>query len=895
MTRTARNVVKLFSPWPLAILAVSFGCGIAFASAAPSMNVWLWFAATLSASVAAFLFREQHLATGLVCIAFLFGGAFSFAAGKGNIAPDRVKALIESKTLPAYGVAELTGVVSSPVELTPYGKRFLLTTRSVSFKGGERPATGTVSVSVTEKNSASNDIAYGSLVRFTCVLEREDEYRAPGVLSNIARMDLNGIDASARVKSPLLIERLSEEPVFLPLAFVYRQRAAAVEGFRRNFSASTAGVLAASLLGDRSLLDKATADVYREGGTFHVLVISGLHITFIAGILLLIARLFTRRRWLHFAAAVVPLWIYTLAVGADLPVVRASLMITAGLVGYAMYRTKTIANQLGLAAMILLAWKPASLFDASFQLTLASVAAIALFALPFLLKLKAIGTWTPSANEPFPPNVSNRLRRFCETLYWNNTVWERHQNSEVWSANLEKLPILKGRIHGGIQRAARYIFEALFVSLAVQLAILPLSVIYFHRVSIGSVFTNLWVGFFLAIESFAAVIGLILGSVSAVLARPLFALAEVCNSANLIVPEAISNFAFFSFRLPAYSGLARTIYFVYAIVVGLVAFGIASWHTFAVRRDPILERTVLIAATLMLFLAAVIALHPFSAPFATGKLRVDLIDVGQGDSIFITFPNGKTMLIDGGGRHLSYPDEKNEEVFQPDTSSVGERVVSPVLWERGYSRINYLAASRADIDHTGGLVDVVNNFAVGKAFLGRMPLDDPELNELMSVLAKREIPIEALTRGRVLDIGGVRVEILYPTGAAAGPSDNDHSLVMRLVYGNRKILLTGDIERTAEQELLSSGTQLSADVVKVAHHGSRTSSTADFIAATHAAWAIISVGRHSQFGHPHKEVLDAWENSGAAVLTTGEYGMITIVTDGRELDVSSFTVPDASP
>ena len=895
MTRTARNVVKLFSPWPLAVLAVCFGCGIAFASAAPSVNVWLWFAAALSSAVAAFAFREQHLATGLVCIAFLFGGAFSFAAAKGSVAPDRIKALIETKTLPAYGVAELTGVVSSPVELTPYGKRFLLTIRSVSFKGIGRSATGNVNVSVTEKNSAPNDISYGSLIRFTCILEREDEYRAPGVLSNIARMDLNGVDASARVKSPLLIERLGEEPVFLPLAFVYRQRAAAVEGFRRNFSPSTAGVLAASLLGDRSLLDKATADVYREGGTFHVLVISGLHITFIAGILLLIARFFTRRRWLHFAAAVVPLWIYTLAVGADLPVVRASLMITAGLIGYAMYRTKTVANQLGLAAMILLAWKPESLFDASFQLTLASVAAIALFALPLLLKLKAVGAWTPTPSEPFPPNVPDRLRRFCETLYWNKTVWERHQNSDVWSANLEKLPLLNGRIHGGIQRFARYIFEALFVSLAVQLAILPLSVIYFHRVSIGSVFTNLWVGFFLAVESFSAVIGLFLASISDILARPLFALAELSNSANLIVPEAISNFAFFSFRLPAYSGPARTIYFVYAIVVTFVAFGISSWNVFAVRRDPILERTDLIAATLMLFLAAVIALHPFSAPLATGKLRIDVIDVGQGDSIFITFPNGETMLIDGGGRHLSYPDEKNEVVFQPDTSSVGERVVSPVLWERGYSRIDYLAASHADIDHTGGLVDVANDFAVGKAFLGRMPPDDPELNELMSVLAKREIPIEALTRGRVLDIGGVRVEILYPTGDAAGPSDNDHSLVLRLVYGNRKILLTGDIERTAEQELLSSGTQLSADVVKVAHHGSRTSSTADFIAATHAAWAVISVGRHSQFGHPHKEVLEAWDNSGAAVLTTGEYGMISIITDGRELDVSSFTTPDASP
>jgi len=895
MTRSARNIEKLFSPWPLAVLSICFGCGISLASITPSVNMWVWFVLTISSATAAYFFREKRPATAIIAAAFLLAGAFSYSAEKGSVAPDRVKALIESKTLLPYGVAEITGAVSSPIETTPYGIRFSLTTRSVSHKGIEHPATGVINVSVVAKDTSPNEISYGSLIRFTGILAREDEYRAPGVLSNIARMDLDGVDASARVKSPLLIEHLGEEPVFLPLAFVYRQRAAAVEGFETHFSPSTAGVLAASLLGDRSLLDKETADVYREGGTFHVLVISGLHITFIAGILLLIARFFTLRRWLHFATAVIPLWIYTLAVGADLPVVRASLMITAGLIGYAMYRTKIIANQIGLAVIILLAWNPSSLFDASLQLTLASVAAIALFALPLLLKLKAIGTWTPSASEPFPPNVPNWLRRFCETLYWNKSVWERHQSSNVWSANLAKLPLLKGRIHGGLQRLARYIFEALFVSFVVQLANLPLSVLYFHRVSIGSVFTNIWVGFFLAIESFAAVIGLLLASISTVLARPLFAAAELCNSANLIVPEAISNFAFFSFRLPAYSGAARTIYFVYALVVMLVAFAFASWNVFAIRRDLTLERIALQATAAMLLLATVIALHPFSAPVATGKLRLDLIDVGQGDSIFVTFPNGETMLVDGGGRHLRYPDEKNEEVFQPDTSGVGERVVSPVLWERGYSRIDYLVASHADIDHTGGLVDVASNFAVGKAYLGRMPLDDPELNELLAVLNDRKIPIETLARGRSLEVGGVRIEILYPKGDAAGPSDNDHSLVMRLVYGNRTFLLTGDIERSAEQDLLASHTNLSADVVKVAHHGSRTSSTADFVAATHAAWAIISVGRHSQFGHPHKEVLEAWNRSGAAVLTTGEYGMITVVTDGREIEVSSFATPDNAP
>ena len=892
MTRTQRNVAKLFSPWPLAILAVCFGLGIAASSFATSVNLWIWLAAAVVSAVASGAFRSRSFATTLICTAFFFTGAFSFAASKDGVAPDRIKALIASRSIPTYGIVELTGVINGPVEVTQFGRRFLLAVDSVSFKGVERPASGIVRVSITEKNAADDGLGYGSLIRFTCVLEREDEFRAPGVLSDVERLDLTGIDASARIKSPLLIEHLGEESVFLPLAFVYRQRAAAVEGFRTHLSPSTAGVMAASLLGDRSLLDKQTADVYREGGTFHVLVISGLHITFIAGVLLLIARFFTRRRWLHYALTIGPLWIYTFAVGADLPIVRAAVMFSAGLFGYAMYRTRSVANQLAFAAICLLAWRPTGLFDPSFQLTLTAAGVIGLFALPTLLKLKAIGSWTPSAAEPFPPNVPRWLRRFCETLYWNSTAWERQHSSDLWTANIDRSPFFKGRIQGAVQRAARYIFEGIFVSLAVQFAMLPLSVIYFHRISIGAIFSNLWVGFFLAVESFAAVIGLLVAGVSAVLARPLFALAEACNSLNLIVPEGLSRFAFFRFRLPEYSGEGAVIYFIYAILIILFAFAAARWNVFAIIRDRTLEKGIIAAACGLVLLATVIALHPYSAPAATGKLRIDIIDVGQGDSIFITFPNGETMLVDGGGRHLRFPDEKDGEDFQPDTSSIGERVVSHVLWRKGYSRIDHLGATHADIDHTGGLVDVANNFAVGKAFFGRMPPDDPELNELLRVLQERSIPTETLLRGRVLEIGGARIETLYPNGDAAGPSDNDHSLVMRLIFGNRVVLLTGDIERSAEQDLLAANTHLTADVVKVAHHGSRTSSTFDFVAATRAAWAIISVGRHSQFGHPHKEVLEAWENSGAAVLTTGEYGMISILTDGRELEVSSCATPD---
>ncbi len=151
-----------------------------------------------------------------------------------------------------------------------------------------------------------------------------------------------GIDATCSVKSDrLLKEHIADESVFLPLAWVYDQRANVIDEFRRNLSPKAAGVMIASLLGNKYFLDKDTADLFRDGGTFHILVISGLHITFIGGLLLLIMRQMTRNRWVQFAVTVCTLWAYTLAVGADLPVVRAAIMFTVLLFGYVIYRHGT--------------------------------------------------------------------------------------------------------------------------------------------------------------------------------------------------------------------------------------------------------------------------------------------------------------------------------------------------------------------------------------------------------------------------------------------------------------------------------------------------------------------------------------------------------------------------
>jgi len=245
------------------------------------------------------------------------------------------------------------------------------------------------------------------------------------------------------------------------------------------------------------------------------------------------------------------------------------------------------------------------------------------------------------------------------------------------------------------------------------------------------------------------------------------------------------------------------------------------------------------------------------------------------------------MLVDGGGRQEYRSDSEDAEPFEPDVPRIGEAVVSEFLRERGLSRVDHIVATHADADHIQGLTDVTKNFSIGTAYFGRLQ-PDPDLHELLALWRDEQIPVKQIIAEEVFEIGGVRIEVLNPIpGSLENVSSNNGSLVLRLIYGETEILLTGDIERMAEEALLASGKQLFADVVKVPHHGSRTSSTEEFIKGVSPSFAIIPVGRRSVFGHPHKEVVERWRASGSTVITTGE-GTVNITTDGKKLTVTQY-------
>jgi competence protein ComEC len=235
-------------------------------------------------------------------------------------------------------------------------------------------------------------------------------------------------------------------------------------------------------------------------------------------------------------------------------------------------------------------------------------------------------------------------------------------------------------------------------------------------------------------------------------------------------------------------------------------------------------------------------------------------------------------------------DDPLAQPFERDARSIGEAVVSEYLWWRGLDQVDYILATHADADHMEGLNDVARNFSVRAALVARAPAGDPEYARFAQTARRQGIPIYQLERGDVFRFGETEATVLWPTRTddVNAPSRNDDSLVLRLRFGDQTFLFTGDIERGAEAALASAPEDLRSDVVKVAHHGSRTSSTQGFVRATHPSVAVISVGLNSIFGHPHQGVVERWRASGAQVLTTGQSGTITVSTDGHDLKVETF-------
>lgn len=251
---------------------------------------------------------------------------------------------------------------------------------------------------------------------------------------------------------------------------------------------------------------------------------------------------------------------------------------------------------------------------------------------------------------------------------------------------------------------------------------------------------------------------------------------------------------------------------------------------------------------------------------AKDSLCIKYIDVGQGDSEFIMLPDGKNILIDAG-----------------DNAS-GDKVVSEIK-NASFTKIDYLIATHPHADHIGGMSDVIDSFDISEVYMPRCDYNTKTYLTLLEKIDEKGLKIKTVKNGISLPVSdGVSAEFLAPCSVSYD-SANNYSAVLKLTYGQCKFIFSGDAESLSEKEMLNSEADLSADVLKIAHHGSNTSSLAEFLDEVNPSYAIISCGINNKYSHPSKETLDKLHKRNIKVFRTDKSGTITVYCDGKNITI----------
>ena len=551
------------------------------------------------------------------------------------------------------------------------------------------------------------------------------------------------------------------------------------------------------MLGDTTQIDSATKEDFSESNISHVLAISGMHISYIIYLVTNSTQGLLGKRKSKIITSFV-LFFYMSITGFSISIVRAGIMGIINCMGFVLYRKSNTLNNIAIAALILLINNPFCIQSTSFLLTYGGTLGIVCF----------------------NPIVQKMLKN----IRVRNRKW--------------KYIFIK------IQRKSEKILETISVTISAQIVILPIMMLKFNSIGIGFLITNLLLSFVIGIIVMGGFIQILISFISINLATYVAKIIQL----PVYVLILISKIQLGNFKVVT-PDLYQII--LYYLSVFLFKYLYKIFHSKHLSLTEIRVKNIihLIKYKIkpykvkMLSISAVMLIIIFFVNLIPHNLKIFFIDVGQGDSTLIITPNDKTILIDGGGSQ---------------TYDVGKNTLVPYLLDRKIKCIDFVLVSHADQDHIGGIITVLEELKVKNVIVAKQGEKTEQFEKLINISQEKKINVVMVEAGdKIIIDKNVYFEILWPTDRLIEDNIlNNNSIVAKLVYCKFSMLFTGDIEKNAEKQILRMCTnKLNATILKVAHHGSKTSSIQEFLNKVNPQIALIGVGENNKFGHPNDDVL----------------------------------------
>jgi competence protein ComEC len=865
---------------PLLILAACFALGILVAhKLAPDFGD---IPLLLAAASACLLFglvslrrRRIPLSACLALAGFVLAGMAAGAGFQHRFMPNDIH------NLAGWGVdlkrgVETEGIIASNPIRGHNSFRFDLQCRRINDDGEWRRVRGKIQVRMFVPVNGQSwvaaetlDLRDGNLIRAPLRLERPRVYRNPGSFDFRWWLEaIKDISWEGSIRNPRVVRKLSEAQASRFPMLVANVRSRLLRGIDRLYppwspEGRVGAVLKAVLLGDRSSLDSDTVENFRQSGLYHLLVISGLHVGLLASVLLFFLYLLRVGETWRAAWLLIFLGTYSLLVEQRAPTLRASLMIAAYLLARYLYRDRSALNAVGIAALALLFYRPAWLFEAGFALSFSAALLIAGLALPILQR-----TTVPYARALFhlgdlghDINLAPRLGQFRLELRmmvgWLKAKFSFLHRHPAFCEQAVTLPV----------RIVLWTADLVLFSAILQVGLLMPMAETFHRITIVGIGLNT-----LAFPLMTLLIALAVPTVILAATMPMLAvlpgkLLFWLTSGLLALTEFRGAPLWMSYRIP---GPPLWVAMGFALAVFVVALTLS--------RN---RRALVVSGCVFILFAGLVVSYPFAPNIPKGTLEVTALDCGRGEALFGVLPDGTTLLVDAGGR----------ERFGPDIGrwNPGEEIVSPYLWSRGIKKIDIAVLGEASDENSNAMEAILRNFKVGQLWRSPRTAGNGDL-PLVDAARNRDVQIRDIKAGDGEARSGAGIRVLWPGVASriAKLPFSDKSPVLRIAGVEGSILLRGITDEQVERILAESGNELSSDVLESARPLLQITSQKKFLSRVNPRIVLGAGGNGKTLeGQRSLQV----ENSGSAdvpVFTTASDGAVTINMKKSALTVRCF-------